>query len=310
MGNSARQAAYLGIAPHTGGRPPCIRCCSPGAQERAGVRGEKLAAVREQVRAAGEEASVVSETVTLRDGNRSYVRRLKLTRAPGEFDMTWVLTADGKIAGFTLRPAEAPSRYADYQPKARYRLPFEGEWLVFWGGRMVAQNYHASVPNQRFAYDLVVVGADGATHRGDGKQLTDSLCWGLAILAPADGKVVTARDGLDDQAIGTMDPGHPEGNHVVIEHAPGEYSLLAHLQKGSVQVKPGDAVKAGQVLARCGNSGNTSEPHLHVQLMTTPALTRESDSLPLPFSSYLADGQPVARGEPVKGQHVRPQSAK
>jgi murein DD-endopeptidase MepM/ murein hydrolase activator NlpD len=100
--------------------------------------------------------------------------------------------------------------------------------------------------------------------------------------------------------------GNPAGNHVVLDHGNGEFSLLAHLQKGSLRVKAGDTVKAGQPLGLCGNSGNTSEPHLHIHLQTGPEFPGATEGLPMAFTDFLADGKPVARGELVKGMRVRP----
>jgi murein DD-endopeptidase MepM/ murein hydrolase activator NlpD len=67
-----------------------------------------------------------------------------------------------------------------------------------------------------------------------------------------------------------MNPNQPEGNNVIIEHGNSEYSMLAHLNQGTISVKVGDFVKKGQVIGRCGNSGNSTEPHLNFQVMDTP----------------------------------------
>jgi len=102
---------------------------------------------------------------------------------------------------------------------------------------------------------------------------------------------------------GQMDAEHVFGNHVVIDLGDGEYVVLAHLIRGSVAVKPGDRVAAGQAIALCGNSGHSSEPHLHVHLQTSPTLD-DGEGLPMPFIDYRADGAPIARGEPVRGQTI------
>jgi murein DD-endopeptidase MepM/ murein hydrolase activator NlpD len=78
--------------------------------------------------------------------------------------------------------------------------------------------------------------------------------------------------GLPDNAPGVMNPYMAYGNVVMIEHADRVHSVYAHLKPGSIKVKPGDRVKRGQVIAACGNSGNTTEPHLHFQLMDGPQL--------------------------------------
>jgi murein DD-endopeptidase MepM/ murein hydrolase activator NlpD len=97
------------------------------------------------------------------------------------------------------------------------------------------------------------------------------------------------------------------GNHVVLEHGDGEFSVLAHLRHGSVAVEAGDRVRRGQRLGACGNSGRSSEPHLHYHLQDGPVPGRAA-GLPAIFRGYLADGEPVGRGEPIRGQTVRPAS--
>ncbi len=122
--------------------------------------------------------------------------------------------------------------------------------------------------------------------------------WPPRAIPPAAG------DGHDDNVPGKMDPGHPLGNHVILDHGNGEYSFLAHLQKGSVAVEVGDEVEVGTFLGLCGNSGNTSEPHIHYHLQDTPTFGK-GRGMPAQFVDYLADGVPVERGEPVKPQVIR-----
>jgi murein DD-endopeptidase MepM/ murein hydrolase activator NlpD len=92
---------------------------------------------------------------------------------------------------------------------------------------------------------------------------------------------------------------------VILDHGNGEYSLLAHLRHGSVAVAAGARISAGDKVGECGNSGNTTEPHLHYHLQDTPVFGR-AEGLPAQFTGYVADGRPVARGEPVRGQTIHP----
>ena len=181
-------------------------------------------------------------------------------------------------------------------------IALNGENYVFWGGRTLEENYHAENPAQRFAYDFVVH-KDGKSHSGDGARLTDYHCWDRTILAPADGTVVARVDGLPDQAIGETDAQRPAGNHVVLDLGEGEFVFLAHLRRGSVTVEAGERVRSGQQIGRCGNSGNTSEPHLHMHMQTTTELAA-GEGLPAQFRNYRADGVLQERGEPVRGQTV------
>lgn len=278
----------------------------------AGLGSEQaLAAFRAQVAAQlGEEREVLAEDVSEAGGYTTYRRTARFEKSPAPVVVQFSFDGEGSIAGFFVRPVPepAPSEHEDYETKADLRLPFEGEWTVVWGGRTPAENYHVVNAAQRFAYDLLVA-EDGSSRRGESDGPEDYFCWGRKILAPAAGTVTEAVDGLPDQAPGELPEGLERseiaGNHVVIDHGDGEHSLLAHLQQGSVAVKAGQQVERGQLLGLCGNSGNTTEPHLHYHLQTAPTFG-EGVGLPAQFQGYTADGKPVERGEPRQGQVVAP----
>ncbi len=232
-----------------------------------------------------------------------YVRLVK--SAAGQ---TWSVAAtvapDGTLAGFLVTPAgEAPSTFLNYKTKAHARLPFAGTWTVFWGGRSIKDNYHAAYPDQRFAYDIVMM-KDGKTHPGNGAKNEDYYCYGQTIVSPAAGLVAAVTDGIADNRPGRMNSAKPTGNHIVLDLGNDEYMFLCHFQNGSIKVKLGDRVRPAQPLGLCGNSGNSSEPHLHIHLQTTPKFGA-GKGLPLQFQHYEADGKAVNRGEPTKGQRIR-----
>lgn len=270
---------------------------------------QKLADFRKGfVDSVGPETAVLDETVTPGASTRIYIRTARFAKAPMPFTLRWGIDRSGAITGLLIQPKEeepkeAPTKHLDYRTKTPLRLPFEGEWFVFWGGRTIADNYHAAAPDQRFAYDFLIL-RDGASHTGDGTANEQYFCFGKPILAPGPGTVATAVDGIEDSKPGVMNETQPVGNHVVIDHGNGEFSFLAHLKKGSVRVKKGDKVQSGAPLGLCGNSGRSSEPHLHYHLQTTP-VPFEGEGLPAQFLSYVADGKEEERGEPTKGQTVR-----
>ena len=216
--------------------------------------------------------------------------------------------ARGAIAAISLAPPNALPRdpHAGRPLRAHLSLPFNGAWWVFWGGPTERQNYHVIAPDQRHAYDFLVW-RSGATHRAAGTQNADYWAWGKTVLAPAAGRVVEAVDGVRDNRpqVQVENPQAPAGNHVVLDLGNGEYALLAHLQKGSVRVRVGDRVRAGAVLGLTGNSGNSSEPHLHFHVQDRPDLFGAARGLPLAFVDYRADGRRIARGTPVQGQFIR-----
>lgn len=194
--------------------------------------------------------------------------RVKAER--GEWKVMFATTNGGKISG--LRFAEpGPPEPAITKSPLLLSLPFKGQWSVFWGGDNKTANYHvAAGGSQRRATDLVMVDASGKSHKGDGKKNEDYFAFGQDIIAVADGTVVQAVDGVVDNEPGVMSPLMAIGNHVVIEHAGKVFSMYAHLRNGKLKVKAGAAVRRGDVLGVCGNSGNTSEPHLHFQLQDGP----------------------------------------
>ena len=149
-------------------------------------------------------------------------------------------------------------------------------------------------------------GRSGQSHRDKGETNSDYYCYGQPIYAPADGNVVKTENDLADNKPGEMNPKAALGNYVILDHGCGEFSFFVHFQQGTVAARIGDRVRSGQLLARCGNSGNSSEPHLHYHLQNTP-VPFEGDGLPAFFLEYLTDGKPVMRGEPLARQNVRSQ---
>jgi hypothetical protein len=103
-------------------------------------------------------------------------------------------------------------------------------------------------------------------------------------LAPADGLVEEIIDNVDDNEIGKINTINNWGNTIVIRHLPGLYSQMSHLRKGTFKVAKGDFVKRGDLLANCGNSGRSPEPHLHFQVQATPVLG--SRTIDYPFAYY------------------------
>jgi murein DD-endopeptidase MepM/ murein hydrolase activator NlpD len=168
-----------------------------------------------------------------------------------------------------------------------FRFPLQGRWFV--GASATAHSHHRWVIAEEFALDLLRIGEGGATYRGDGTRMKDYFAYGAPVLASADGKVVKAHDKEADNVAMLRHPGEAlaafqqrlregqgellaagsdaiAGNHVIVEHAGGVYSVYAHLKPGSVTVGVGDRVVAGQAIAKLGGSGNSTEPHLHFHL--------------------------------------------
>jgi hypothetical protein len=149
--------------------------------------------------------------------------------------------------------------------------PSSQRLYVFQGGNTLLVNQHWKYPAQRYALDLTGLDASGRRARGFfPKDLTAYFCFGMPLLSPLAGTVVHVENDQSDLAVGCMDKDHPFGNCVIIQPAirPDIRIMLAHLMQHSITVQPGSVVQPGETIARIGNSGNTSEPHLHIHAQT------------------------------------------
>ena len=184
--------------------------------------------------------------------------------------------------------------------------PLAGEWFVYNGGRSVLLNGHS--PNESNAIDFLRLGANGRTHTGGaGAPLTDYAGFGSPVLAPADGRIVEVADGYADTPPGTNGD---HSNTLVVDIGGGRYVVMGHLKQGSVTVEVGDVVRRGQPLAAVGNTGNTNEPHLHLQVQDSPTGREDADrTYPMVFRNVhitrggawpLGDSRELRTGDLVR----------
>ncbi len=153
---------------------------------------------------------------------------------------------------------------------------------------------------EQFAIDFVQIKADGSCCTGPVHELSSWPFYGAPILAAAAGTVVAAVDNQSDQV-----PGPPQGvtvasaagNHVIQQVDGGHWILYAHLRPGSVAVHTGQILRPGQHIAELGNSGSTTAPHLHFQVMDRPSALNAT-GLPFIFDQQMREG--VVRGAPAQ----------
>lgn len=187
-----------------------------------------------------------------------------------------------------------------------FRLPFRGTWAVTQG----TDGAHTHTGRWRHGVDFERMGSDGRPHEGEGTAVSDYLCYGVPVLAAGGGVVEQVVDGIPDNPVGGVNARANWGNVVVIAHGAQLYSVYAHLQPGSVAVRPGERVRAGAEVGRCGNSGRSLVPHLHFHLQRGAALG--SDTLPADFGDVVMEGTAGApavvaqRVHPPEGASVRP----
>ncbi|MEZ5778198.1 MAG: M23 family metallopeptidase [Paracoccaceae bacterium] len=144
-------------------------------------------------------------------------------------------------------------------------FPLEGgRFVAAQAGGVKLLNYHADHPAQRFAADITAIYPNGFRARGlIPEDLKSYAVFGAAVVSPCAGNVVATRDALPDLIPPDRDRENASGNHVILDC--GDLRVeLAHLRQGSVTVAAGDRVAVGDPLGRVGNSGNTTEPHLHI----------------------------------------------
>jgi len=168
--------------------------------------------------------------------------------------------------------------------------PFKGDWYVLHGGNSVLINHHYFAGPERYALDILLP-EDGKLPLEQITDLNEYETFGKALYSPVDGVIVAVENSLPDQKIGETDLENILGNHIVIKTETDIFLLMAHFQNNSVLVAEGDRVHIGQEIAKIGNSGNTSQPHLHIQAMTNVDLMDPNNS-PVPISFKLNDQEP------------------
>lgn len=177
------------------------------------------------------------------------------------------------------------------EPGVSLQFPLQhGKFCIVHGGGNELLNHHFSVSAQKFALDIVQINASGFSSQGwMSNELNDYVIFGAPLYSPCEGTVIAVSDTYLDVPPFVMNPDDLAGNYIAIAMKNSDIVvLLAHLQQGSLQVKLGDLVTPGQQIAKVGNSGHTSEPHLHIQ-----ATVRKSHEFDM--DEMLFDG----RGVPI-----------
>ena len=193
---------------------------------------------------------------------------------------------DGHAAEFT---GSIPIKSEFAQNK--YIFPLRGVWYAGYGASLHT-GHRWAVPEE-FALDIAKIGESGLSHKGDGTRFDDYYAYGADVLAAADGRVTSAANDQKEDPSAMQRPNETQeayfarlqkeqgqrlakgltaitGNYVMIDHGKNEYSLYAHLQPGSVGIRVGGQVKAGDVIGKLGSSGNSTEPHLHFHVCDKP----------------------------------------
>jgi Peptidase family M23 len=216
---------------------------------------------------------------------------------PDNFDTAITIEQHGERSGSGTINVHGPDVNSD--DPIVIRSPLSGKnWLAANGPSNTSAHRRAMLPvdgrphiGQRYAIDWIQLGDDGSAFTGDEHDNKSYHAYDQEIHAVADGKIVEVKDGLPENvpnsgklAIQITNDTLP-GNRIIQELSEGHYAAYAHLRPGTIKVKVGDTVHAGDVIAHLGNTGNSSEPHLHFQVCDAPSFPA-SEGLPFAIDQY------------------------
>lgn len=222
----------------------------------------------------------------------------------GLFALNISVDQHSRINGLFIRPFTDQSGPKMERNVTRLQLPFKDEWTVIWGGDTKELNYHVESAAQKHAFDLVITDEKGRSYKTDGKTNEDYYAFGKKLYAPCDGEVVLVVDGVKDNKPGELNPVYVPGNTVVIKTAKGEHLFFAHFKQHSIKVVQGQPVKQGQLLGLCGNSGNSSEPHLHFHVQNMENMNTAT-GVKCYFDNLVVNGQAKNDYSPIKKDKIK-----
>jgi murein DD-endopeptidase MepM/ murein hydrolase activator NlpD len=288
----------------------------------ASYRGEAL---EKLLVAVGSEESAGKIKTRAIGGGRSVLIFLDLTldsgmRVPVELRHRLSFSIAVKDGTIVERTVNGPVVAVDQTPAPVLRAPLRGAGWVAANGLSNPDHRRSFVPvdgkvriAQRFAIDWVQLGPDGRLFHGAANSNANYYGYGADVVAVADARVSNLKDGLAENA-GSNEPSNRAitldnvaGNYLILDLGNGRFALYAHLQPGSLKVKLGDTVKAGDVLARLGNSGNSDAPHLHFHLMDANS-PLGAEGIPYELETFTQTGLVEDQAVIDSGQAWRPKT--
>lgn len=208
-----------------------------------------------------------------------------------------------KINGLSVTPFVDETIPKMERNLTKLQLPFTDVWTVLWGGDTKEQNYHVISAAQKNAFDIVIRDEQGHSYKTNGQTNEDYYAFGRPLTAPCDGTVELVVDGIKDNKPGDMNPFYAPGNSVIIKTEKNEYLVFAHFKQYSIQVKQDQKITQGQLLGLCGNSGNSSEPHLHFHIQNTEDMNKAT-GVKCYFDKIQVNGKLEADYSPVKNDKI------
>jgi len=210
---------------------------------------------------------------------------------------------NSRINGLYVKPFKENNLPKLARNTTKLILPFKDEWTVIWGGDTKKLNYHVESEAQKNAFDIVITNDKGNSYKTDGKNNEDYYAFGKDLIAPCDGEVVLVVDGIKDNVPGILNPVYVPGNTVIIKTPNNEFLFFAHFKQHSIVVKQGQKVKQGQLLGLCGNSGNSSEAHLHFHIQNIEDMN-SATGVKCYFDKIQVNGQTKTDYSPIQKEKI------
>jgi len=231
--------------------------------------------------------ATIRERVTMRAG--AFPDEISLNTSAVQVHREGVAIISPPLRGDSWKAVNGPSNTSGHR---RALIPIDGTGYI----------------SERFAIDWVEPFADGKTYQGDPQDNKSYRAYGAEIHSVADGVVTEVKDGIPQNTPGMTSRAVPitletiGGNHVIVKIGPGRYAFYAHMQPGSIRVKLGDRVTRGQALGLVGNSGNSTEPHLHFDLCDGNSMLA-CEGIPYAFPSFETLGKGPGGKTPDTPEH-------
>jgi murein DD-endopeptidase MepM/ murein hydrolase activator NlpD len=239
--------------------------------------------------------------------NYSYLKKVstfdlyKIEFEKATLQLNISINKNSKIDGFAFRPYVENKKIANV--KTDLTLPFDDEWYVVWGGDTEDVNYHVILESQKGAFDCVIHDSEDKSFKNDRSVNENFYCFGKKLYAPCKAEVIMAVDGIKDNIPGVMNNTFPTGNTVVLKTENNEYIYICHFKQFSVKVKQGDIVNRGDLLGLCGNSGRSSEAHLHFHIQNNE-YQEHSNGLKAYFSNIVVNKNQELKYSPLRGDRI------
>ena len=220
------------------------------------------------------------------------------------FALNISLDKNYKINGLSIKPFNESNLPQLKRNQTKLILPFKEEWTVFWGGDTKELNYHVENEAQKGAFDIVITDTNGKSYKNNWDKNENYYVFAKELIAPCDAEVVLVVDGIKDNKPGEMNSYFILGNTVILKTNNDEYLLFAHFKQNSIVVKQGVNVEKGELLGLCGNSGNSSEPHLHFHIQNVEDINQATGAKSY-FEEIYVNGELKKDYSPIKNEKIK-----